>query len=143
MFDTSADDRPIEWQYQKEIIREVVTGQLTPKAAAPKLAAATLPDPIPDIESEEDEDGILSDTERMFNITLEVLETDPKSAPTIRDLIVCMSQLPPALTKSGQQLCATDPPGRVWEDLRVSGQVSSPSARSICYLCENGWIISI
>lgn len=122
MSDTSADDCPIEWHHQKEIIREVVTGQLIPKAAAPKLAAATLPDPIPDIESEEDGDNILSDTERMFNIMLEVLETDPKSTPTIRDMIVCMSQLPPALTKSAQQLCATDPPGRVWKDLPILGR---------------------
>ena len=59
----------------------------------------------------------MADIERMFNMMLRAFEANPKRAPTVVDLVICMSQLPPALVKPGQRLCATDPPGRVWEDL--------------------------
>lgn len=65
---------PEEWQRQKAILDELFDGQLTIKTAAPKLAAATLPDPIPDINNEEDEFDIMADIERMFNYMLSALE---------------------------------------------------------------------
>lgn len=116
------DERPIEWQYQEAVIRELLDGHLTAKTAAPKLAAVTLPDPIPDIDNEDDEEEVLVNIERMFNMMLRSLETRPECVHIIFDLIICMSQLPPALTTSGQQLCGTDPPRRVWEDLPHLGR---------------------
>ena len=98
------------------------TGHLTPQEAAPKLAAVTLPDPIPDIDNEDDEEEVLVNLERMFNMMLRALSTRPEHVYTIFDLMICLSQLPPALTKSGKQLCGTDPPGRVWEDLSHLGR---------------------
>lgn len=116
------EERPIEWQHQEAIIRDLLDGHLTTKAAAPKLAAVTLPDPIPDIDNEDDEEEILVNLERMFNMMLRALETGPECVHTIFDLMICMSQLPPALTESGQQLCATDPVRRVWKDLPHLGR---------------------
>ena len=98
------------------------TGHLTPQEAAPKLAAVTLPDPIPDIDNEDDEEEVLVNLERMFNMMLRALSTRPEQVYTIFDSMICLSQLPPALTKSGKQLCGTDPPGRVWEDLPHLGR---------------------
>lgn len=98
------------------------TGHLTPQEAAPKLAAVTLPDPIPDIDNEDDEEEVLVNLERMFNMMLRAPSTRPEQVYTIFDLMICLSQLPPALTKSGKQLCGTDPPGRVWEDLSHLGR---------------------
>lgn len=119
---SDAGDRPVEWLYQKDIIREVLGGTLTPETAAPKLAAVTLPDPIPDADNEDDEDDIMVNIERMFNYMIWSLKSRPEQVRTIFDLIVCMSQLPPALTISGRQLCETDPPGRVWEDVPRLGR---------------------
>lgn len=115
-------DRPAEWQYQTDIIYEVLDGTLDPVTAAPKLAAVTLPDPISDVDNEEDEDDIMVNIERMFNYMIWALETHPGQVRTIFDLIMCMSQLPPALTVSGRPLCETDPPGRVWEDVPRLGR---------------------
>lgn len=97
----SEEERPIEWQHQEAVIRELLDGHLTPQAAAPKLAAVTLPDPIPDIDNEDDEEEILVNLERMFNMMLKALETRPECVHTIFDLMICISQLPPALTESG------------------------------------------
>jgi hypothetical protein len=118
----SNEDQPIEWQHQEAVIRDLLDGHLTPKTAAPKLAAVTLPNPIPDIDNEDDEEDVLVNIERMFNIMLEALESRPESVHTIFDLMICMSQLPPALTESGNQLCGTDPLRRVWEDLPCLGR---------------------
>lgn len=126
------EDCPIEWQYQWNLIREVFDGHLNPKAAAPKLAAVTLPDPIPDLNSEEDEDELIGPIERMFNFMLRHLETDLKRVQPIFNLVICMSQLSPALTGSGQQLCATDPPRRVWEDLPALGTSIGSAWTSKC-----------
>lgn len=53
---------------------------------------------------------------------LRALETQPEKVHVIFDLMISMSRLPPALTSSDQQLCGTDPPGRVWEDLPHLGR---------------------
>lgn len=118
----SEEERPIEWQHQEAVIRELLDGHLTPQVAAPKLAAVTLSDPIPDIDNEHDEEEILVNLERMFNMMLKALETRPECVHTIFDLMICISQLPPALTESGHQLSGTDPPRRVWEDLPHLGR---------------------
>jgi hypothetical protein len=118
----SDEDQHIQWQHQETVIHDLLTGHLTPRTAAPKLAAVTLPDPIPDINNEDDEEEILVNIERMFNMMLGALETRPECVHTIFDLMICMSQLPPALTESGNQLCGTDPLRRVWEDLPHLGR---------------------
>jgi hypothetical protein len=117
----SNEDQPIEWQHQETLIHDLLNGHLTPTTAAPALASATLPNPVPDINNEDDEEEVLVNIERMFNIMLEALESRPESVHTIFNLIICMSQLSPALTKSGNQLCGTDPPRRVWKDLPCLG----------------------
>lgn len=40
------------------MIQKLLEGYLTPTTAAPKLATATLPDPIPDIDGEDDEEEV-------------------------------------------------------------------------------------
>ena len=67
-------------------------------------------------------DSMKSSLERIFNMMLRALETGPECVHTIFDLMICMSQLPPALTESGQQRCATDPVRRVWKDLPHLGR---------------------
>jgi hypothetical protein len=118
----SDEDGPIEWQHQEVIIRDLLDGHLTPTTAAPKLAAVTLPNPIPDIDNEDDEKEVLVNLERMFSMMLHVLETRPECVHTIFDLMICMSQLPPVLTKLWEHLCGTDPPRRVWGDLPHLGR---------------------
>ena len=114
--------RPIEWQHQEAVTRHLLDGHLTPTTAAPKLAAFTLSDPVPDINKEDDEEEVLANIERKFNMMLQALETRPKCVHIIFDLMICMAQLPPTLTQSGQQLCGTNPPRRVWEDLPCLGR---------------------
>jgi hypothetical protein len=98
----SVQDRPIEWQHQEAIISQLLDGRLTPKTAAPKLAAVTLLDPNSDIDDEDDEEEILVDLERIFNMMLKALEARPESVHTILDLIICISQLPSAPTELWQ-----------------------------------------
>lgn len=118
---TSQEDIPVEWQRQKDIIRELLNDQLTTETAATDLAAVTIPGPIRDIDNEEVENDIMADIERMFNFMLDALEKNPTRVPSIFNLIICISQLPPVYTISGRRLCATDPVQRVWEDLPSLG----------------------
>lgn len=110
-------DRPIEWQCQKDFIRKTLDGQLTPRAAAPKLAAVTLGDPVPDVHNEEDEDEFLGSIERMFNYMIRSLGERPEDVQTIFELLVCLSQLPQVFTKSGQPLYRSDTDQYVWKDM--------------------------
>jgi hypothetical protein len=133
----SFQNRPIEWQHQEAIVRDLLDGHLTPATAAPKLAAVTLPNPIPDIDNEEDEEEILVNLERMFKMMLRALETRPECVHTIFDLMICMSQRPPALTESRNQLCGTDPPRCVWEDLpHLGGSLGAEWSGKSYHFCS-------
>lgn len=111
------EDRPIEGQYQKYLIRKTLDGQLTPRAAAPKLAAVTLGDPVPDVHDEEVEGELLGSMERMFNYMIRPLGERPEDVQTIFELLVCLSQLPQVFTKSGQPLYRSDTDQYVWKDM--------------------------
>lgn len=111
------EDRPIEWQYQKDLIRKTLDGQLTPRAAAPKLAAVTLGDPVPDVHDEDVEAELLGSMERMFNYMIRPLGERPEDVHIICELLVCLSQLPQVFTKSGQPLYRSDTDQYVWKDM--------------------------
>jgi hypothetical protein len=54
--------------------------------------------------------------EGMWNLITGSLEEDPSCAHRVSDLIICISQLPPAITQSGKHLCE-DSPWCVWQDV--------------------------
>lgn len=104
------------------VLRDLFDGQISPQAAAPKLAAITLPRPPPDQDDDEDEaEEALAHIEGLWKNILDSLEEAPEHVKTVCDLIVCMSQLEPALTVSGKQFCDSDPLQRVWEDAPCLG----------------------
>lgn len=49
------------------------------------------------------------------------LKKDPTRAQKCADLIIAISELPPALTNSGGQLVIDDESRRVWEDTPALG----------------------
>ena len=98
---------------QKVVLHDMFGGQVSPQSAATKLAAVTLPVPLPDLgEGDEDEDEAeeaLAYIEGMWHNIISSLEEDPEHAKTVCDLIICMSQLQPALAVSGDELCDIEP----------------------------------
>jgi hypothetical protein len=45
----------------------------------------------------------------------------PSRVETVADLLFCISQLPPPVTKSGKQLAVNEGSERVWEDTPTLG----------------------
>jgi len=102
------------WRNQKAVLRDLFNDKVKPKTAAQKLTAIVLPQPPPDQDEENDEDDTMADIEGMWSLMINGLEEDPERAKTVCDLIVCVSQLPPAITQSGKQLFEDHQ--RVWQD---------------------------
>ena len=98
---------------QKVVLHDLFDGQVSPQSAATKLAAVTLPVPLPDLgEEDKDEDEAeeaLAHIEGMWHNIISSLEEAPEHAKTVCDLTICMSQLQPALAVSGDQLCDSEP----------------------------------
>lgn len=80
------------------VIQSVLDGHLSAEAAAPELAAVSLPDPDDDVDENEFNVSEVWDTLLVF------LEQDPSIVKVVADLIFHVSRLPPVLTKSGAQL---------------------------------------
>lgn len=105
----------ILWGIQKAVLSDLFNNRVEPKTAAQKLAAIVLPQPPPDQDDENDDDDTMAYIEGMWSLIIDKLEDDPRRAKTVSDLIVCVSQLPPAITQTGKQLCEDN--RRVWQDV--------------------------
>ena len=105
---------------QNIVLHDLFDGQVSPQSGATKLAAITLPVPLPDPgngdEDEDEAEEALAHIEGMWHNIISSLEEAPEHAKTACDLIICMSQLQPALTVSGDQFYDSEPRQRVWED---------------------------
>jgi hypothetical protein len=99
----------------KEVLQSFADGHLTAAAAAPKLAALTIPDP--NIDPEEIEEYL----RELWQIILVYLARNKSRVKTIADLIWCLARLPPVLTESGEQLAVDDGCQRVWQDVPTLG----------------------
>lgn len=97
--------------------RKICFAKLFPRTAAPKLAAVTLGDPVPDVHNEEDGDDFLANMERMFSYMVRSLGERPEDVQNIFELSVCLSQLPQVFTESGQPLYRPDTDEYVWKDM--------------------------
>lgn len=97
------------------MLRDLFDDKLDPKKAAQKLAAIVLPQPPPDQDDENDDDDTMAYIEGMWSLMIDGLEEDPEPVKLVCDLIVCISDLPPAITQSGKQLC--EDCRRVWQDV--------------------------
>jgi hypothetical protein len=112
------------WRSQKALLRDLFDGRLCIQTAAERLTAIVVPEPPPDQvdDDNDDDDDTMADIEAMWRIILGSLEDAPDRAQIVCDLIICISQLPPVLTRSGQQLCGNNEPAqRVWEDTPCLG----------------------
>lgn len=98
---------------QKVVLHDLFDGQVSSQSAATKLAAVTLPVPLPDLgleDKDEDEaEEALPHIEGMWHNIISSLEEAPEHAKTVCDLTICMSQLQPALAVSGDELCDSEP----------------------------------
>lgn len=103
------------WAKQEAVLRDLFNNKLDPMTAAHKLAAIVLPQPPPDQDDEDDDDDTMAYIERMWSLIIDKLEEDLRRARTVSDLIVCVSQLPPAITQTGKQLCEDN--RRVWQNV--------------------------
>lgn len=105
------------WRDQEAVLSDLFNDQISLKTAAQRLTAIVLPEHPPDQDENEDndDDDTMAYIEGMWNTIIGSLEEDPKRARTASDLIVCLSQLPPAITQSGKQLCEEG--RRVWQDV--------------------------
>lgn len=103
------------WSDQEAVLRDLSNNIVDPKTAAQKLAAIVPPRPPPDQDDENDDDNTMAYIEGTWSLMVDRLEENPRSAKAVSDLILCVSQLPPAITQTGKQLCED---GRhVWQDV--------------------------
>lgn len=104
------------WRDQEAVLNDLFNDELDLNTAARKLAAIVIPKPPPDQDDDDDEDDdTMAYIEGMWNIIISTLEEDPSRAQRVCNLIVCISQLPPAITQSGKQLCEDN--RHVWQDV--------------------------
>lgn len=120
MSDQSSQRSPSPVEYAmthpcEEVLQSLWDGHLTAAAAAPKLAAITIPDPNIDLEEIEGHLWIL------WGKVLTCLEKVPGRLKTVADLISHISSLRPVLTKSGEQLALDEGTQHAWQDLPVLG----------------------
>jgi hypothetical protein len=116
---SSQDSPPSKYDEQARsydiILQNLFSDHLTPETAAPKLAAIAIPSP--DIDPEECEE----DLQLFWNHVLSVMMKVPSRVETVANLIFCISQVPPPVTKSGNQLAVNEGGERVWEDTPTLG----------------------
>lgn len=93
------------WSDQEAVLRDLLNNIVDHKTAAQELAAIVLPRPPPDQDDENDDDNTMADIEGMWSLMVDRLEENPRRAETVSDLMLCVSQLPPAITQTGKQLC--------------------------------------
>lgn len=112
---------------QKAVIHRLLDGKTAIHTAATELASVALSDPTLEKEFEDDEDkedALACVIESIWRSAFEAFGQVPDGVQTIFDLLLCMSRLPPALDKSGRQLCtSTDPIQRIWQDVPNLGVV--------------------
>jgi hypothetical protein len=103
------------WRDQEAVLNSLFNSEIDSTTAAQKLASIVLPRPPPDQDDEDEDDDTMAYLEGMWKTVIETLEEHSSRAQTVCNLIICISQLPPALTQSGKQLCEEN--RRVWQDV--------------------------
>lgn len=111
----SASPSPSEEPFFRRgaILQELFDGRITAETAAPRLAAATIDTGLGQL--------CLGDIEGMWNSILGHLEDFPDQVQTVVDLVICVSDLPPPLSESGQPTYLEDAYRLVWKDLPALG----------------------
>jgi hypothetical protein len=109
------EDLKTSWHDQELVLRDLFDNKIDLEVAAEELAAIVLPEPPPDQDDDDQDDDTMAYIEGMWNIVIGTLEEDPSRAKRVSELIVCISQLPPAIAQSGAQLCEENK--RAWQDV--------------------------
>ncbi|TLD04549.1 hypothetical protein E2P81_ATG10499, partial [Venturia nashicola] len=94
----------------RQTIQSLFNGCLTAEAVAAELAVITVPNP--NINPRKCE----GDLRLLWCLVLASLIAQPDRVDTIGNLIICISKLPPPITKSGKQLAVNQGILRVWDD---------------------------